>query len=107
MPWPSRSAGGTRTASGSVTGTRAWRRVRDAVLARDGGACQLRLAPCLGAATTVDHIRAVAAGGDPLSVDNGQAACVPCHGVKTAGDAQRGRVRERRAPEVHPGLLGP
>jgi 5-methylcytosine-specific restriction enzyme A len=105
MAWTGRS--GPRTASSAVTTTAAWRRVRAVVLARDGGACQLRLPGCAGVATQADKVRPVAQGGDPFDLGNLVSCCVPCHKVKTQRDAAAGRVSERRPPERHPGLLGP
>lgn len=105
MAWNGRS--GPRTASSRVTGRAQWRRVRAVVLARDGGACQLRLPGCAGVAAQVDKVRPVAQGGDPFDLGNLQAVCAPCHRVKTQRDAAAGRVSERRPAERHPGLLGP
>lgn len=47
------------------------------VLERDGHQCQLRGAKCTGVATTLDHIRPRATGGDGL--DNLRAACAWCN----------------------------
>jgi 5-methylcytosine-specific restriction endonuclease McrA len=44
--------------------TRAWRRVRAAVLLRDRGTCQLQLPGCTGLATCVHHTRGRAVTGD-------------------------------------------
>ena len=74
---------------------RPWRRVRDAVLERDGHRCQLRLPGyCLGVATTADHIMTVHQGGtdDPTNL---RASCAPCN-------LARENRRRRRAP---PGWL--
>jgi 5-methylcytosine-specific restriction endonuclease McrA len=63
--------------------TRAWRRVRAAVLVRDGHRCQLRLPEvCTGRATHVHHTlgRAVT-GDDPAHL---VASCGPCN--LTTGD---------------------
>lgn len=104
MAWRS----GPRTASSAVTRTRAWERVRRAVLERDGGACGLRLPGCIGTATQVDKVVPVAAGGSPWDPANLRAVCEPCHGVKTQEDAAAGRAARgsvRRPAERHPGLL--
>lgn len=64
--------------TGARGSTRAWRRLRAAVLERDGHVCQVRLV-CDGApATHVDHIVPVVDGGrdDP---GNLRAACAACN----------------------------
>jgi 5-methylcytosine-specific restriction protein A len=72
-----------------------WKQIRVAVLKRDGYICQLKyLDVCIGRATICDHIVPDSEGGAP-SMANGQAACVPCHRVKTAAEAARGRARTR------------
>lgn len=58
--------------------SRDWKRVRLAVLARDGYVC----AYCGQDATTVDHVVSIKAGGDPLSMDNCVAACRRCNSSK-------------------------
>ena len=72
-----------RWAKGS---TRAWRRVRAQVLARDGYRCQLRLpGVCAAKATHVHHLLArEVAGDDPAHL---VAACAPCN-LRT-GDPSR------------------
>lgn len=57
--------------------TRAWRRTRARVLARDGYRCQLRTSPqCVGLADCVHHVAGKAFGDDlKLLV----AACTPCN----------------------------
>jgi 5-methylcytosine-specific restriction endonuclease McrA len=66
----------------------AWQRVRLVVLERDGYVCQW----CGAAATTVDHVVELAAGGDRLELDNLVAACRPCNGRRSA------RVRRTIGP---------
>lgn len=77
-----------------------WRDVRRHVLRRDGGICQLRYRGCLGVATAVDHITAIAdlQPGDPALLDpaNLQAACGPCNSRKRHADARL------RAPNIRP-----
>jgi 5-methylcytosine-specific restriction endonuclease McrA len=65
--------------------TRAWRRVRAAVLERDGYRCQLRLPGCTTAATEVHHTVGREVSGD----DPGQlvAACRSCN--QRVGDPRR------------------
>jgi hypothetical protein len=61
-------------------GTRAWRRLVVAVLARDGYLCQLDRDghKCAAPATTADHVIPRAYGGTD-TLDNLQAACIPCN----------------------------
>ena len=77
----------------------AWRKVRTAVLERDGHACQLRLPGCTAGATTVDHILERDRGGtnDP---GNLRASCVPCNATRGAqyGNAKRATARTRPHP---------
>jgi 5-methylcytosine-specific restriction endonuclease McrA len=56
--------------------TRAWRRVRALVLARDGRLCRLQLAGCTTVATHVHHVRGKARGDDPAHL---VAACAGCN----------------------------
>jgi 5-methylcytosine-specific restriction endonuclease McrA len=58
--------------------TRDWKRIRLAVLARDGYTC----AYCGQDASTVDHVRSIKAGGDPMDMDNCVAACRRCNSSK-------------------------
>ena len=55
-------------------------------------------------ATEVDHIAAVAHGGDPWDLGNLQAACRACHAAKTGRDAAASRPNVKRPAERHPGL---
>jgi hypothetical protein len=57
--------------------TRRWRKVRAAVLKRDGYRCRY----CGAEATTVDHVRPVVSGGTDRE-DNLVAACADCNGTK-------------------------
>lgn len=69
----------TTWASGS---SRAWRRVRQYVLARDGHLCRVPNRdgqPCLAPATHADHITPRSAGGAFLDPDNLRAACASCN----------------------------
>ncbi len=63
-----------------------WRKLRAAILARDGFACKL----CGNPATQVDHIRPKAHGGAD-DESNLRAICENCHRVKTGEDSARGR----------------
>jgi len=73
--------------------TRAWRRVRAAVLVRDGGLCQLRLDGCTGVATHVHHTagRSVT-GDDPRFL---LASCAHCN--LSLGDPTRLADRPNKA----------
>lgn len=66
----------------------AWKQARRAVLSRDNGECQIKLACCRGAADSVDHIVPIEKGGALLDLGNLRAACRPCNSAKAArGDA--------------------
>jgi hypothetical protein len=72
-------------------GSRAWRRLVAAVLARDGYTCRMRRdgAMCGAPATTCNHIVQRAYGGGD-TMDNLEAACVPCNmgaGARISGAA--------------------
>jgi len=56
-----------------------WRRLRRLVLERDRGECQIRGTRCQGWATEVDHVVAVADGGDFWGPANLRASCAPCN----------------------------
>ena len=83
------------------------RSVRDRIMARDRGECQLRLDCCTIIATEIDHI------GDPYddSDDNLRAVCSPCHRVRTTAQSRAGsaasaarRAARRKLPQKpHPG----
>jgi 5-methylcytosine-specific restriction protein A len=68
-----------------------WDKLRNAILRRDKGLCQV----CLAAgkyrpAKQVDHIRQKSQGGTDAE-DNLQSICVECHQAKTASEAAAGR----------------
>jgi 5-methylcytosine-specific restriction protein A len=85
---------------GKGRGGRPWRRLRDAILERDGRLCQCEDCKAAGAmllATEVDHITPRSRGGtdDP---GNLRAINVRCHAIKTqreAADARRHGSRRR------------
>ncbi|WP_162933854.1 HNH endonuclease [Actinomyces lilanjuaniae] len=91
----------------SRTSSAEHRRWAAAVLRRDRFVCQLRLDGCQRRASAADHVTAVAEGGEPLDVANGQAVCASCHGRKTREEAARGRARRSRLRPVppHPGAV--
>lgn len=69
----------------------AWRKLREAVLRRDFGLCQVCLAQGRAKpANIVDHIIPKAEGGSD-SLENLRAICKPCHDLKTGWEAARGR----------------
>ena len=69
---------------------KAWRR---AVLDRDHWRCRLKYPGCTGKATQADHKVAVAFGGAPFDVANGQGACPHCHKIKTQAESREGKRR--------------
>ena len=74
--------------------TAAWRRVRQAVLERDGYGCRVRGARCAGIASTVHHV--VPSSQAPhlfLEMTNLVASCGPC---KYADDARVAAANGRR-----------
>jgi 5-methylcytosine-specific restriction endonuclease McrA len=67
-----------------------WRRFRLTILVRDRYRCTIAAPGCLGAATEVDHIVPLHAGGAKYDPTNCRAACKPCN---------LGRERARVADE--------
>lgn len=78
--------------------TRRWREIRRAVLARDGGVCQLQLPGCVQVATHVDHIVAKSLGGDD-TMPNLRAACGPCNQSRGQGRAHRAQPNPIRVTQ--------
>lgn len=80
-----------------------------AVRVRDNGECQLRYPCCTGQFDHLDHKRNLASQHrsrrDPVTADELQCVCVPCHKLKTQREAAAGRTSWRRPAERHPGLL--
>lgn len=70
--------------------TSGWRRVRKAVLLRDGFTCRR----CGGRASDVDHLVELIDGGAAFDMENLQALCAACH------DAKSSEARYRRASRV-------
>lgn len=93
--------------------TRAGRRARAKVLDRAGGMCEIRIPGiCAGEASIADHIENIAALGilrrDATDPDLMQAACRPCHALKTRAEQRAGvdahnQRRRRRKAKPHPG----
>ena len=84
-----------------------WSARRRAVLDRDGRVCRIATRNlCIGRATVVDHVVAVANGGSH-ELSNLAAVCQPCHAAKTAAEiaAARWRYRRKRPTEPHPGTV--
>lgn len=73
------------------TGSKEHKDWRAAVLARAGGACQIRGPRCTHRATEADHVTPIARGGHPTDIANGQATCANCHKAKTQTEAAEGR----------------
>lgn len=73
-----------------------WTKVRKRALERDNYTCVACLAEDrVTEATDVDHIIAIAKGGDRLSLKNLQSLCASCHSKKTAReDGSFGRPRK-------------
>lgn len=61
-----------------------WRKIRLAVLERDGYRCRIQGPGCRGRATAVDHIVPWRAGGALFDLENLRAACVPCNSGRTS-----------------------
>lgn len=80
--------------------TRAWRRVRAHVLARDGHRCRLRLpGVCTALATHVHHTHGRAVTGD--DPDYLVAACAPCN-LKIGDPAKPRRPERPSDPDPRP-----
>jgi 5-methylcytosine-specific restriction enzyme A len=89
------------------TSTTAWRRLKGAVIARDGNACRQCGADGRIIQLELDHIINVRRGGTD-TLENTQLLCVdPCHKQKTQREAQAGaaakRAKLKLPPEPHPG----
>jgi 5-methylcytosine-specific restriction endonuclease McrA len=82
--------------------SRDWKRVRLAVLARDGYTC----AYCGQDATTVDHVVSIKAGGDPLSLENCVSACRRCNSAK-GSRSQALFLASISTPPAFPGNISP
>jgi 5-methylcytosine-specific restriction protein A len=64
--------------------TLAYKRLRQWVIVRDGGVCQIRGPRCTVAATDVDHVVPRTDGGEPYDPDNMRAACRQCNNGRNA-----------------------
>jgi 5-methylcytosine-specific restriction endonuclease McrA len=69
--------------------SRAWRKLRLVVLARDGYTCQLQYPGCTGRATHVDHVLPLRFGGTN-DLANLRAACASCNLRRGDGTRQVG-----------------
>jgi len=83
-----------------------WAARRRRALDRDRWTCRIRGPHCTTSATTVDHVVPVEQDGGHED-SNLQAACTGCHQAKSSAEAAaaRWRIRERRPPEQHPGMI--
>lgn len=86
------------------TSTPAWRRLRLAVLERDGYTCRIRGPKCTTYADTVDHVVPVSKGG-PDTEANCRAACRSCHASRTGKQGRDARGYRKAPVEKHPGFL--
>jgi 5-methylcytosine-specific restriction endonuclease McrA len=77
--------------------SRTWRRIRLAVLDRDGWRCQIAGPECSSVATCVDHIVPRSEGGAMWDPANLRAACRRCNGRRSAL-ALNERRRRRTTP---------
>lgn len=88
------------------TSTSAWRRLKAAVIRRDGNQCSRCGADGKLVRLDLDHIVNVASGGTD-SADNARLLCRACHTPKTQAEAAAARAAKRarlRLPaEDHPG----
>lgn len=69
---------------------RAWRTLRQQILQRDGGQCQIRGPHCTGIATTVDHIHPRYLGGRDVA-SNLRASCKRCNYSRRASPSPASR----------------
>ena len=72
-----------------------WKALRRFILDRDGGRCQVQGPKCTTFATAVDHIVAIAEGGDFWQPSNLRATCRRCNSVRGAELANRRAARYR------------
>ena len=72
----------------------AWRRVRLAVLNRDGWVCQIRGPRCEVQANQADHVIPWRVGGAIFDPDNLRAACGPCNAGRAYHETKRRPSRE-------------
>lgn len=71
-----------------------WRRIRLAVLDRDGWTCWNCRKPLVGTNATVDHIVPRSAGGTP-DMSNLRASCRSCNSAKSMADAGQSALARR------------
>jgi 5-methylcytosine-specific restriction endonuclease McrA len=79
--------------------TSAYRRLRLAVLDRDGWLCQIHGPRCTTYATVVDHVVSRVDGGAVFDPSNMRAACRPCNAQRAGdyGGRRQGRAGQGRA----------
>ena len=80
-------------------GSLRWKKLRVAVLRRDGYQCQIRGANCRGAANTVNHRLAVSEGGAFFDPENLEASCAACNfsgGAYLTNDRRRAILEDNK-----------
>lgn len=85
-------------------------KIRPAILARDGFACQIRGPKCKRVANVVDHVLPLSLGGDPFDPANLRAACATCNSGRRLGQPAtrpRRRAAYAFAPQHDDGPLYP
>jgi hypothetical protein len=83
--------------------SRAWRRLRVAVLLRDGWRCHW----CGGHAHVADHVVPLVDGGEPMDPANLVAACVRCNSERAAATTRRRRRERMVGADVERGAGNP
>ena len=90
------------TKRGDPRGTRAYKKRRLQVLARDQWSCFY----CQMPASTVDHVIPIIAGGDPIAYENLVACCASCNSKK--GSRSEGAfLRHTPTPPAFPSNFSP
>ena len=80
-------------------GSLRWKKLRLAVLARDGYECRVRGPSCRGTANTVNHRLAVSEGGAFFDPENLEASCGACNfsgGAYLTNDRRRAIIEDNK-----------
>src|SRR6266853_6900024 len=88
-------------------GSKAWRNYRAWHLRQEPLCRRCRDVGTLTAASEVDHIIALAKGGEPLDPTNTQSLCHSCHSDKTRNEDQLGRERRIKGCDISGRPLDP